>query len=84
MISVPPNVNVPLVVIGPPLTDKPVVPPEPWTDVTVPPPTAEVSCDIVTYFTILSVISDITTLSEDATVTDVPLLASFMKLSAPA
>ena len=73
-----------MLVIGPPEKLNPVEPPLTLTDVTVPPPTAEVSCDIVTYFTILSVISDITTLSEDATVTDVPLLASFMKLSAPA
>jgi hypothetical protein len=36
--NVPPRVNVPEVVIGPPVKVRPVVPPEPFTDVTVPVP----------------------------------------------
>lgn len=36
--SVPPSVSVPLVVIGPPVKDRPVLPPEASTDVTVPEP----------------------------------------------
>ena len=36
--SVPPSVKVPLEVIGPPVSVRPVVPPEPETEVTLPPP----------------------------------------------
>ena len=36
--SVPPRVNVPVVVIGPPVSVSPVVPPEPLTEVTLPLP----------------------------------------------
>ena len=39
--NVPPKVNVPLEVIGPPVKVRPVVPPEPSTEVTVPTPATE-------------------------------------------
>ena len=39
--NVPPKVNVPDAVIGPPVKVKPVVPPEPSTEVTVPTPATD-------------------------------------------
>lgn len=39
--SVPPSVNVPVVVIGEPVNDRPVVPPDAATEVTVPPPAVD-------------------------------------------
>ena len=82
--SNPPKVNVPLVVMAPPVNVNPVDPPDPSTLVTVPPPIAEVICEIFTYLALLSVASLTNSLSDATTVTPVPSAAANTTLSVPA
>ena len=82
--SNPPKVNVPLVVMAPPVNVNPVDPPDPSTLVTVPPPIAEVICEIFTYLALLSDASLTNSLSPATTVTPVPSAAANITLSVPA